>query len=305
MAGLGRAWLGHVLVVTFLDRLSQGWRPRREALEVAPGTELSLPRHLAPDGLAPTRLVCPPAGGPGDLRLAYRHSQCDGVVLVRHGGQWGHVCSREWTLAEASVVCRQLGCGLAVGAPKYVPLPGETVLPALHNVSCRGDEPTLWECSLGAWTRSSCPHQWVVVALCASELGWEGGRGARGALPGPWASEPSGTARSLLSPVWLSFVIWHASLPSTVLGVRRAAANDLGVPVPPGAGQRGSKPTTRRAARLGGTLPSGGLRGPGRLIRIPHPSGCRCFLGALSCLSLLLGWGPGPSDRQVPVFAHE
>ncbi|ELK11779.1 Scavenger receptor cysteine-rich type 1 protein M130 [Pteropus alecto] len=41
------------------------------------------------------------------------------------------------------------------------------VLPALHNVSCKGDEPALWECSLGAWTRSSCPHQWVVVALCA------------------------------------------------------------------------------------------------------------------------------------------
>ncbi|XP_039691872.1 scavenger receptor cysteine-rich domain-containing protein SCART1 [Pteropus medius] len=109
-----------------------------------------------------------PIGGPGDLRLAYRHSPCDGVVLVRHGGQWGHVCNREWTLAEASVVCRQLGCGLAVGAPKYVPLPGEMVLPALHNVSCRGDEPALWECSLGAWTRSSCPHQWVVVALCAN-----------------------------------------------------------------------------------------------------------------------------------------
>lgn len=146
---------------------------------MAPGTE------LAPDGLAPPRLVCPSTGGPGDLRLAYRHSPCDGVVLVRHGGQWGHVCNREWTLAEASVVCRQLGCGLAVGAPKYVPLPGEMVLPALHNVSCRGDEPALWECSLGAWTRSSCPHQWVVVALCASESEREGGRGSLG---GPsWA----------------------------------------------------------------------------------------------------------------------
>ncbi|XP_027975726.1 scavenger receptor cysteine-rich domain-containing protein SCART1-like isoform X4 [Eumetopias jubatus] len=109
-----------------------------------------------------------PIGGPGDLRLAYRRSSCDGVVLVRHEEQWGHVCNQEWTLAEASVVCRQLGCGHAVGAPKYVPLPGEMVRPWLHNVSCRGDEPSFWECSLGAWTRSKCPHEWVVVALCAN-----------------------------------------------------------------------------------------------------------------------------------------
>uniref|UniRef100_A0A4W2GV29 Scavenger receptor family member expressed on T cells 1 n=1 Tax=Bos indicus x Bos taurus TaxID=30522 RepID=A0A4W2GV29_BOBOX len=101
-------------------------------------------------------------------RLAYRPSPCDGVVLVQHEGTWGHVCNREWTLKEASVVCRQLGCGGAVGAPKYVPLPGETVQPWLHNVSCRGDEASLWGCSLGAWTKSECPYEWVVVALCSN-----------------------------------------------------------------------------------------------------------------------------------------
>uniref|UniRef100_A0A8C4MEX3 SRCR domain-containing protein n=1 Tax=Equus asinus TaxID=9793 RepID=A0A8C4MEX3_EQUAS len=100
--------------------------------------------------------------------LAYRPSPCDGVVLVQREGKWGHVCNREWTQREASVVCRQLGCGDAVGAPKYVPLPGEMQLPWLHNVSCSGKESSLWECSLGAWTRSECPHEWVVVALCKS-----------------------------------------------------------------------------------------------------------------------------------------
>ncbi|KAK2493107.1 hypothetical protein MC885_010011 [Smutsia gigantea] len=107
-------------------------------------------------------------GGQGNLRLAYRHSPCDGVVLVQHKGTWGHVCNKEWTLDEASVVCRQLGCGSAVGAPKYVPLPGEKVQPWLHNVSCRGYESSLWECSLGAWRQSKCPYEWVVVALCAN-----------------------------------------------------------------------------------------------------------------------------------------
>uniref|UniRef100_A0A8D2D6J0 Scavenger receptor family member expressed on T cells 1 n=1 Tax=Sciurus vulgaris TaxID=55149 RepID=A0A8D2D6J0_SCIVU len=93
---------------------------------------------------------------------------CDGVVQVRRDGEWGHLCNQEWTLAEASVVCRQLGCGRAVGAPKYVPLPGEVARPWLHNVSCQGSESSLWECSLGAWSQSACPHEWVVVALCAN-----------------------------------------------------------------------------------------------------------------------------------------
>uniref|UniRef100_A0A2K5IFZ4 SRCR domain-containing protein n=1 Tax=Colobus angolensis palliatus TaxID=336983 RepID=A0A2K5IFZ4_COLAP len=114
-----------------------------------------------------------PTGGPGALRLAYRHSTCDGVVLVRHHGTWGYVCNQEWTLAEASVVCRQLGCGPAVGAPKYVPLPGEVAQPWLHNVSCRGNESSLWECSLGSWSQSPCPHTWVVVALCSNGTFWE------------------------------------------------------------------------------------------------------------------------------------
>ena len=140
----------------------------------------------------------PSAGGPDGLRLAYRPSPCDGVVLVRHEGTWGHVCNREWTLKEASVVCRQLGCGGAVGAPKYVPLPGETVQPWLHNVSCRGDEASLWGCSLGAWTKSACPYEWVVVALCSSKS-WVGVWGREG------APEPPETGRlSALPPSCVS-----------------------------------------------------------------------------------------------------
>lgn len=153
-------------------------------------TQLVLPLAWHRTVVTPLRQACPSAGGPGDLRLAYRHSQCDGVVLVRHEGQWGHVCNQDWTLAEASVVCRQLGCGPAVGAPKYVPLPGEMVQPRLHNVSCTGEETSLWECSLGAWTQSRCPHEWVVVALCSSKSAGRAGGGEAGAWEGdrhaPW-----------------------------------------------------------------------------------------------------------------------
>ncbi|XP_038599253.1 scavenger receptor cysteine-rich domain-containing protein SCART1-like [Tachyglossus aculeatus] len=101
------------------------------------------------------------------LKLEFRKSPCDGVVQVQHEGQWGSVCSDDWTLAEASVVCRQMDCGAAIGAPKYVPLPGENVRPWLHGVSCRGNESSFWNCSLGEWSRKNCPFPWVVVALCS------------------------------------------------------------------------------------------------------------------------------------------
>lgn len=108
------------------------------------------------------------------------------------------MCNREWTLKEASVVCRQLGCGGAVGAPKYVPLPGETVQPWLHNVSCRGDEASLWGCSLGAWTKSECPYEWVVVALCSSKS-WVGVCGEEGAPEPPETGRLSALPSSCVS----------------------------------------------------------------------------------------------------------
>lgn len=172
-----------------LDRAGLGGAPM--ALEVAPDkcrghhhSASALPPPTGTGRCGPSEAGGPSAGGPGALRLANRHSPCDGVVQVLHEGQWGHVCNREWTLAEASVVCRQLGCGRAVGAPKYVPLPAEKVPALLHNVSCRGSESSLWECSLGAWTHSPCPHEWMVVVLCSSKSaqGW----GARGPA-GLWA----------------------------------------------------------------------------------------------------------------------
>ena len=82
-----------------------------------------------------------------EVRLNDGTHRCEGRVEVKHQGEWGTVNDHNWSMEEAAVVCRQLGCGGAVDAPKGAKF-GPGVGPIWFDyIYCKGPESAITECS--------------------------------------------------------------------------------------------------------------------------------------------------------------
>ena len=106
----------------------------------------------------------------GDLRLVGGTSVEEGRVEVYHNGEWGTVCDNNWDIADATVVCQQLGHLRAVSALGGAYF-GESSGPIWYdNVDCVGNETNITQCSHSGIGVHNCNHSQDAGVVCRGKL---------------------------------------------------------------------------------------------------------------------------------------
>ena len=114
-------------------------------------------------------LLLPTAPGEGKVRLVGGSGPHEGRVEVYHNGHWGTVCDVGWDLQDATVVCRQLGYGRAVGALRRAAYGWRSGPIWYTNVRCSGSEANLVQCAHHGVGVHNCDHSRDAGVICASE----------------------------------------------------------------------------------------------------------------------------------------
>ncbi|NXY10294.1 C163A protein, partial [Pteruthius melanotis] len=101
------------------------------------------------------------------LRVTGGEDECSGRVEIWRQGSWGTICDDAWDVADANVVCRQLGCGSAVSALSEAAF-GEGTGPIwLEKVHCKGTELSLWDCPAKSLFGKNCDHKEDAAVNCS------------------------------------------------------------------------------------------------------------------------------------------
>ncbi|EOA99642.1 Deleted in malignant brain tumors 1 protein, partial [Anas platyrhynchos] len=104
---------------------------------------------------------------PLQLRVTDGRSPCAGRVEVQYNATWYSICSSGWSLLEAEVACKQLGCGPAQSVPTGAHFSREHHRAFLEGLSCRGTESLLLECQRSKISPGPCRNGATAGLVCS------------------------------------------------------------------------------------------------------------------------------------------
>lgn len=109
------------------------------------------------------------------IKLSEGHQ---GLVEVYHNGEWGTICSDQFTTAAAEVICSQIGTtgGKIMEKDTYNTGAGHIWM---DDILCAGNEKKIWNCAFNGWGNHNCEHLSDVGVECNPPVAGPPG------LPGP------------------------------------------------------------------------------------------------------------------------
>ncbi|XP_077680473.1 antigen WC1.1-like [Eretmochelys imbricata] len=170
--GSGPTWLDHVACS---EQHSSLWQCLSDPWDPKSCDNRAEETHISCTGKKPkpTQTLfaeCPNSPSCTDqekLRIVGGEDRCSGRVEVWYRGFWGTVCDDSWDMADANVVCKQLGCGSALSALGEAAF-GEGTGPIwVETLNCRGTESSLWDCPAKPWGESNCGHKEDAAMNCS------------------------------------------------------------------------------------------------------------------------------------------